>query len=78
MARFKKLYLVLLQIYSNMANVEEFTPLPTLQRMSAKRTYAMFSSQSLDGFPENEQVSVFSYRRRLRVDDIRYLFLERG
>lgn len=49
-----------------MADVQEFTPLATLQRMSAKGTYAMFSSQSLDGFPEGEQVLVFSHDCRTR------------
>ncbi|KIM31405.1 hypothetical protein M408DRAFT_258850 [Serendipita vermifera MAFF 305830] len=49
-----------------MADVHEFTPLPNLQRMSAKRTYAMFASQSLDGLPEHEQVTKMRTNIRIR------------
>lgn len=37
-------------------DTSEFTPLPTLQRLSTQRTYALFASEPLDGLPENEAV----------------------
>lgn len=42
-------------------DTSEFTPLPVLKRSSAKRTYAMFASESLDGLPENEAALVANW-----------------
>ena len=39
-----------------MADVQGFTPLPELQRLSTKRTFAVFATESLDNYPENESV----------------------
>ncbi|KAG8758121.1 pre-mRNA-splicing factor prp46 [Serendipita sp. 396] len=49
-----------------MADVHEFSPLPELKRLSAKRTYAMFASETLDNFPENEQVTKMRTNIRIR------------
>ncbi|KAG8796830.1 pre-mRNA-splicing factor prp46, partial [Serendipita sp. 399] len=49
-----------------MADVHEFTSLRELRRLSAKRTYAMFASESLDNFPENEQVAKMRTNIRIR------------
>ncbi|CAG8569417.1 4692_t:CDS:2 [Acaulospora colombiana] len=49
-----------------MADVHEFTPLSSLQKLSAKRTYAMFGSESLDGLPENEEVAKMRTSIRIR------------
>ena len=44
-----------------MADVQGLTPLPELQRLSTKRTFAVFATESLDNYPENESVYVLCF-----------------
>lgn len=51
-----------------MADVQGFTPLPELQRLSTKRTFAVFATESLDNYPENESVyAMFCFSKSFKL-----------